>query len=393
MIKAREYVLLSSEAAFAVSGDLRVLAWNKSAECIFGLAAADALGCRCRDVVSAELPSGEPLCGPDCHGGLCFQSGTPFSVDECLVVAPGPDARPDAGPDTVKAPVRISMSSLIVPTSAPADPSRTRALVFVHRLDGAGPQTAMPQPLHIRMLGRFSVTLNERAVAVDTWPRKAAVKLLKILAMQPGQMVARDRLVELLWPGVDEKHGRDRLKVAVYSLRQLLGVFDLVDHASEAYGLRAGAVLSDVAVFERLAGDGIRHARKRRGADAVACLDDALRLYRGDYLQDDLYEEWCAEERMRLRELFFEAAEYLAETLFDERAFEAAGRVCLDALERENCREAFHRLRMECLLAEGRAEEAERQYRRCREALDCELGVEPLPETRRVAERIRAARA
>lgn len=381
MIKAREYVLLSSEAAFAVSGDLRVLAWNKSAEEIFGLAAADAVGCRCGDVVSAELPSGEPLCGPDCHGGICFRNNAPFSVDDCSITGTGSD------------PVRVAMSSLVMPADGLGDTSRTRALVFVHPLDGTGPEPAMPQPLHIRMLGHFSVTLNERAIRVDTWQRKAAVKLLKILAIHPGHMVPRDRLVELLWPGVDEKHGRDRLKVAVYSLRQLLGRGELIEHAGEAYGLSGGAVLLDVAGFERLIAEGIRHARRQRPDDAVASLGDALSLYRGDYLEDDPYEEWCAEERMRLRELYFEAAEYLAETLFEQRRFAEAARICNAALDREACREVFHRMRMECLLAEGRLEEAERQYRRCREALDRELGVEPLPETRRIAERIRAARS
>ncbi|MCZ7676170.1 MAG: winged helix-turn-helix domain-containing protein [Roseovarius sp.] len=244
MIRAREYVSLSSEAAFAVSGELRVLAWNRSAECIFGLAAADVVGRRCSDVVSAELPSGEPLCGPDCHGRLCFRNRTPFSADDCLVRRPGRKA------------MRVSMTTLIVPSDGPADPSRTCAPVFVHGLDRAGAGSPMPQPLHIRMLGRFSVTLNERHIPVETWQRKAAVTVLKILAIRPGHLVPRDRLIEFLWPGIDERRGRDRLKVAVYSLRQLLGHAELVEYAGEAYALRAGAVLLDVAVFERLVAEG-----------------------------------------------------------------------------------------------------------------------------------------
>lgn len=381
MIKARDFISLSSDAAFAVSGGLRVLAWNRSAERVFGLVAADTIGRRCCDVVSAELPSGEPLCGPDCHAGICFRKEIPFSVDDCLV------------PGSGRKPVRVRMSSLIVPGEAAADASRTRALVFVHRRDAADAELPMPEPLHIRMLGRFFVTLNERHVPVETWQRKAAVTVLKILAMRTNHLVPRDRLVELLWPGVDEKHGRDRLKVAIYSLRQLLRSAELVECAGEAYALRAGAVLLDVAVFERLVAEGMRHARQHRPDHAVASLGDALRLYRGDYLEEDAYEEWCAEERMRLRELYFEAAECLSATLIVQRRHDEAGRVCNDALARESCREVFHRMRMECLAAEGREEEAERQYRRCREALERELAVAPLPETCRLAERIRAARA
>ena len=96
---------------------------------------------------------------------------------------------------------------------------------------------------------------------------------------------------------------------------------------------------------------------------------------------------------MRLRELYFEAAEYLVDILIRARSLDEADRVCRDAIARESCREVFHRMRMQCLLAQGRVEEAERQFRLCREALDRELGVEPLPETHRIAERIRALRA
>lgn len=217
--------------------------------------------------------------------------------------------------------------------------------------------------------------------------------VLKILAMQPGQRVPRDRLIEYLWPDVDEKRGRERLKVAVYSLRKLLGSGELVELAGDAYTLSANSVLLDVADFERLVACGMRHARQDYPDLAVADLGDALRLYRGDYLDEDLYEDWCAEERMRLRELYFEAAECLAATLVLQHRHDEAGRVCLNALALENCREVFHRMRMECLLAEGREEEAERQYRLCCEALERELAVEPLPETRRLADRIRALRA
>lgn len=381
MIGAHEFVSLSSEAAFAISEGLSILAWNRAAERLFGLAAAEAIGRRCCDVVSAELPSGEPLCGPDCHGAVCFGGGKPFGVDDCLIHGPGP------------APVRVCLSSLVVPAAESAGMPATRALIFVHRLDERGAARPLPQPLHIRMLGTFSATLNERHVPAERWQRKAAVSVLKILAMRPESPVPRDRLIEHLWPGVDEMHGRDRLKVAVYSLRKMLGDAGLVEYRDGAYALRADAVLLDVAVFERLVARGTRHARQDRPDLAATDLGDALKLYRGDYLEEDIYQDWCAEERMRLRELYFEAAGCLAATLIGLRRHDEAGKVCIDALARENCREAFHQMRMECLLAEGREEEAERQYRRCCEALNRELAVEPLPETRRLAARIRAARA
>jgi DNA-binding SARP family transcriptional activator len=90
--------------------------------------------------------------------------------------------------------------------------------------------------------------------------------------------------------------------------------------------------------------------------------------------------------------MFFDTAYRLADTLVRMRRFDAATDVCRLALARESCREGFHCILMACLLEMGRLDEAELQFRRCRDVLARDLAVEPLPETLRLYQRIRRAR-
>lgn len=369
----------ASDPAFGLDENLCVTAWNRRAEELFGWTASQAVGRRCYDVLDAKLPDGEPLCGPDCHGGVCFSREVPFGVAECVIPADG------------RGRVRVALSSLILPPE-PATRQRRRTLVFVHPLDRDETLRLLPEPFRIYLLGHFQITRNERHMPLERWHRKASLTLLKLLAMRRGQSLHSDVLIEHLWPGAEPRQDRKRLKVVAYYARHELGSRTLLRHAGEGYALNPGEFWLDAAAFEAHVAAGVRLARSGKLDDAVAEWRDALALYRGDLLEENIYDDWCAEERERLRELYFDAAERLAAALRHRRQLNEVIEVCRRVLARADCREVFHRILMETLIDMGRLEEAELQYRQCRAVLARDLDVEPLPETRRVFARIQAAR-
>lgn len=372
---------LTSDPAFELDAELRVIAWNRRAEDLFGLAREFAVGRRCYEALNASLPDGGPLCGPDCHGGLCFREGLPFGVGECIVATGG------------AMPVRVALSSLVLPREAAAPEPRHRVLVLIHPLDRDGAGVTMPQPFRIHLLGRFTITRNERHVPLATWHRKASLTLLKLLAMRRGQSVHRDILIERLWPDAEPRQGRERLKVAVCYARHELGSRTLIQYADDGYVLAGGEFWLDVAAYEAHIAAGVRDLHSGRVDRAIDEFRDALELYRGDLLEEDLYDDWCADERERQRELFFTLAEQLAAALRHRNRLDEAEQICRRALAREDCREVFHRMLMQILIGMGHLDRAELQYHRCRAILRREFDVEPLPETRRVLDLVRAARS
>jgi len=122
--------------------------------------------------------------------------------------------------------------------------------------------------------------------------------LLARLALYPQRSHAREELIELLWPGVELDTGRNRLRQALFTLRQLLepaGTVNAPVLVADRHSVRvvAGALDCDVTHFERHIREG-RHAR-------------ALALYAGELLPG-FYDDWINDERLRLAALFDRAS-------------------------------------------------------------------------------------
>jgi DNA-binding SARP family transcriptional activator/tetratricopeptide (TPR) repeat protein/TolB-like protein len=145
--------------------------------------------------------------------------------------------------------------------------------------------------------------------SVIAQPKRLA--LLSFLALSPGGMQRRDRLLSLFWPESDEEHARGSLRQAVAYLRRSLGAGVLVNRGEEEIGVAESTLWCDAAEFQRrIAGD-----------DAAS----AMELYRGDLMDGFIvsdapeFEDWLAAERTRLRDLAAKAALALS------RAGEEAG--------------------------------------------------------------------
>src|SRR3712207_9214319 len=99
--------------------------------------------------------------------------------------------------------------------------------------------------------------------------------------------------------------------------------------------------------------------------EAVAEYEGAIGLYRGDYLVEDLYEDWTMVERERLSNAYVDMLDRLAAN------YAAGGRLregidaCYRAREKDRCHADRHRLLMTCYARMGQRDRAVRQYRLC----------------------------
>lgn len=371
----------ASDAAFAVDDRNQVAAWNRGAEELLGYAPDEVIGRRCAEVLQSVLPGGEPLCMPNCELFRCFRECHPCGVPSCRVRRKNGDW------------VSVAYSSLVMPGQAPGPPSgAVVAVVFLReneeRQAGARPRGV----LQIFALGKFGLAANGSGVALEKWKRRQAVTLLKLLVTQLDRPVHRDRILDYLWPDVDEERGWGRLKVTMYYLRTQLRACgageDAVRTVGDAYLLRRDAVWVDAENFERLVAEGRTLQGKGRGDEALRCYDEAQFLYRGNYLEQDTFADWCAEERERLGEIYMEMLTRKAECHAQRSEYVEAAQVCRKGLVHDPCRESFHRGLMQYLVRLGRADWAIAQYRHCHAVLAREFGVEPMPETQRLYEEI-----
>ena len=372
----------ASDAAFAIDADARIVAWNTPAQRLLGYLPAEAIGRHCGDVLQATLSGGEPMCHPDCDVIQCFRQHHSYGVPNCRL----------RHRDGAWVPASIATVAIAERTRRLSG-DNVMAVIFIQ--DVVNPSHAVKHhTLQVFTLGGFGIVAAGRSVEIEKWKRKQAVTLLKYLITQLDRPVHRERLLDCLWSGVDQRRGWGRLKVTMYYLRRELrgnGMSDeIVKTVGNAYLLRRDAVWVDADVFERLVTEGRALQDQSQWSDALDCYVEAQRLYRGDYLEEETFADWCAEERERLRELYLEMLARTAECYAESGQYAEVVQMYRKALVCDPCRENIHCLLMKYLVKYGRPDMALAQYRHCRQVLAREFGTEPLPETQRLYRQILA---
>ena len=153
----------------------------------------------------------------------------------------------------------------------------------------------------------------------------------------------------------------------------------------------------DVAAFTALLAACETHAHRHleRCRSCAARMEQAITLYRGDFLAEFSvgdsapFEEWQLRQRERLHQQALDALAHLADYHERRGEDEPARRYAQRQIELEPWREEAHRQLMRLLARGGQRSAALAQYETCRRILARDLGVEPEAETTALYERIR----
>jgi DNA-binding SARP family transcriptional activator len=143
-----------------------------------------------------------------------------------------------------------------------------------------------------------------------------------------------------------------------------------------AVSLRRERVAVDVEQFLAAAHEGLAHYRAGRFADARRPLEAADGMYGGDFLEEDLYEDWAASPREEARAAYVSVAGALAELAGADGDHDAATRHRLEVIERDPFDEAAHLALVGLLLGARRHGAARRAYARYAAWMK-QIGVEP----------------
>ncbi|GEM_PF-3933606 len=262
------------------------------------------------------------------------------------------------------------------PASSRRDPGAMEAVTGVPFLD-------------LRCLGHFAIRRDGQPVPLDQFVRRRSVTLLKILLTRYGKPVHRDELLELLWPEGNPATTPALLHVVVHYLRRALEPQAPPGKLSAFIRSSGDTYVYDVSSPHRLDSqellkavqDGGRQESLKQDAAAIKSYERVLTLYDGDFLADERYSDWCALERSYLQESFLSSVRRLTTLYLRHDAVTAAINCCRHALRINSTLEDLHVLVMRLLLHDGRRDEAMRQYRECRDALQRELGLAPASET------------
>jgi DNA-binding SARP family transcriptional activator len=191
------------------------------------------------------------------------------------------------------------------------------------------------------------------------------------------QGLRKEEIGEIFWPDHPPVKLDSIFRSTLYRLRRALFRESVIFDEGIYRFNREGDYWFDVEAFEELLDQAEQVVDRER---ETAILEDALTLYRGDYLEG-VYDEWCALERERLRGQCLVALDKLAGLYVDRRDLQRAIELYQQLLAREPYHEGTHRELMHCYYRLGDRAAAIRQYQSCAELLREDLGLSPAPET------------
>ncbi len=234
-----------------------------------------------------------------------------------------------------------------------------------------------PAALALQTLGGFGVLRQGEPVPPEAWKSKKARDLLKMLAARRGKPVARDQVIEALWPEEDPSVTGNRLSVALSTLRSVLdpdrnlGQDHFVAATDGALRLSLEAVALDVQSFLNTAEVALRAWQSGAPQEAIPQLEIVEEAYTGDFLEEDRYESWAEPLRNEARAVYIDVLRALGEST-------RAAKYFLRIIDRDPYDEPAHLGLVAALQARGAHGEARRAYGAYAARMR-ELSTEPAP--------------
>ncbi|MGO9753064.1 MAG: BTAD domain-containing putative transcriptional regulator [Solirubrobacteraceae bacterium] len=238
--------------------------------------------------------------------------------------------------------------------------------------------------MEFMILGPFEVLERGQKLALGAAGQQA---LLAVLLLHRDQVVASDRLIDLLWGEHPPRTAAKTVQVYVSRLRNVLGD-QLLQTEGRGYRLVVAADRVDAERFERLSREGRAEFDAGDARRAVGLFGDALELWRGAPLADFAYERFARAEIERLAELKLAVIE---DRLDAELTLGGDGRLVPELEVLVGANPLRERLRGQLMLAlyrAGRHSDALAVYRQASTILRDELGLDPSPALRELERRI-----
>jgi DNA-binding SARP family transcriptional activator len=238
--------------------------------------------------------------------------------------------------------------------------------------------------LEFKILGPVEVLRDGDPIRLGGTKQRAT---LAILLLGANRVVSVERLADDLYAGAPPVTAVTQVQRQVSELRKLLGT-QVIETRSPGYLVHVEPGLLDLERFERWTHEAAQSLERTDPGAASDLLSQALALWRGAPLADLTYETFAQTAIARLDELRLGALEqrFTAEL---ELGRHAPVLPELSALVWDHpLRERLRGLLMVALYRDGRQTEALDAYRKTREVLVAEFGLEPSPFLQRLEQQI-----
>lgn len=239
------------------------------------------------------------------------------------------------------------------------------------------------QPVRIYFFGEFVLFNQGKKISARDWSNRKALDLLKFLLLQHDHWVRQEDILENFWPESDVEKGKQTLYVALYTIRRTWEPQLQKSKDSQFIQTKRGMYRIqipepywlDIEAFNDFTSEGMRLCRERRFVKAEQYLKEAKKIYTGDFLPENLYDEWTQTYREEYLQNYLQVLISLAGINGENGEFTAAVDLLYQALNKNQFHDQIHTMILKYLIKQGRVNEAIQHFREFNEMYQEELGV------------------
>ncbi|MBW7476992.1 response regulator [Paenibacillus oenotherae] len=166
---------------------------------------------------------------------------------------------------------------------------------------------AAQSTVRFHCMGRLQLQIADNEPETIKWRTTKVKELFAYLLHHRNQTVSKDTLLELLWPGLDERKGIANLQTSIYRIRNLCKSDELkqvmmINFSHYGYILETKKIIVDAEEWDQQLRQ-LEPISEYNAAQHQRVFDQ----YRGDYFGEDQY-FWAEVERNRLKRMWLELA-------------------------------------------------------------------------------------
>ncbi|MEL6989061.1 MAG: bacterial transcriptional activator domain-containing protein [Bacteroidota bacterium] len=244
--------------------------------------------------------------------------------------------------------------------------------------------------LKVYTLGRFNFQLKGQEMS-ENWGRDKAIQLFQFFIISRNRMALhKEQIIDRLW----EESGTDQhFKVALHEIKKVLepnkkdkNQTQFIFRQGSSYKLNMEKVWLDSQALKSFVEIG-NQLISDQSELAIFAYQSAVKLYKGIFLPNRIYEDWTSGERDNLQMLSLGAHISLAQLFLDDQPKESV-RLTEEALNIDPTWEEAYRIQMQAHMISGNRPQAIRTFQKCKAVLEEEFGIDPLPQTIQLIEHI-----
>jgi len=242
--------------------------------------------------------------------------------------------------------------------------------------------------LRISCFGTFKVIRPNEEESICLGSRHKLWSLFKYLVANKGVAIPTQNIMDLFWSERKELSDTAPLRTAICRLKTMLepkrelgkrNLSYIIYHQDSCTFNNNSDYWLDIEEFENLCLKA-KHFGKYDRIVALESYQKAFEIYRGDFLAEDLYQEWTNSFREYYRNLFLNSVREAAKWFNELKEYQQARLILQRALENDSYIEELHILLMQALLGMGEAKGAIEHYTICSSMFYQEFGIGPSKE-------------